>query len=102
MQLDRYLGEVGRMLQHTLEDTNMKVKAAASRAFTSFVLSLEEKEQRAAFIPLTTGAYLSCSPFSLSCCASAWLKRGRAQPNLAVACVTLNLTWNMPCMLCMG
>jgi hypothetical protein len=50
-QLERYLGEVGRLIQGALADPLLAVKVAGSRAFVSFVVNLD-KRQQAAFVPL--------------------------------------------------
>lgn len=52
-QLDTNLIEVSRLLQERLADAEIKVRAAAARAFTGFVLILESNEKRAPFVNLT-------------------------------------------------
>lgn len=53
-QLDRYLGEVGRLVQTALADAELKVKVAGARAFVSFVINLT-RAQQAGFVQLLPG-----------------------------------------------
>lgn len=53
-QLDRYLGEVGRLVQTALGDKELKVKVAGASAFVSFVINLT-RAQQAGFVQLLPG-----------------------------------------------
>eukprot|EP00039_Didymoeca_costata_P032768 m.39311 g.39311 ORF g.39311 m.39311 type:complete len:1107 (+) comp9534_c0_seq1:244-3564(+) len=53
VQLERYIGEVVKLLQSAIMDADSAVKANGAQAYASFVTCLDTKEKRSLFVPLT-------------------------------------------------